>query len=73
MGSERINFDPNRPAMPGEILVKFRQGTFSKEPIQAGGAVQTSQASVDALLAQLRVRSMARVFRGKQALLGDIY
>ena len=72
-GLERINFDPNRPAMPGEILVKFKPGTFRKEPIQAGRAVQTSHASVNALLAQLRVRSMARVFRGKQALLGDIY
>ncbi len=69
----RINFDPNRPAMPGVILVKFKPGTFRRDPIQAGEAVQTSQASVNALLAQLKVRSMARVFRGKQALLGDIY
>jgi hypothetical protein len=73
MGPERINFDPNRPAMPGEILVKFKPGTFRRDPIQVGETVQTSQASVNALLAQLRVKSMARVFRGKQALLGDIY
>jgi hypothetical protein len=72
-GLERINFDPNRPAMPGEILVKFRQGTFRGDPIHVGETVQTSQASLNAVLAQLRVRSMVRVFRGKQALLGDIY
>ena len=70
---KRINFSPDRPAVSGEILVKFKSGTFKGEPIQVNGTVRTSQVSVNEILTQLQVKVMRQVFRSARAPLGDIY
>lgn len=70
---KRINFYPDIPAAPGEILVKFKTGMFKGNPKRMGGIIQTSDPSVNSLFAQLRVKSMERVFQSTRAPLGDIY
>jgi hypothetical protein len=70
---KRVNYSPNRPAVPGEILVKFRSATFKGDLMQVNGTVRTSQASVNGVLAGLQVKTMRRVFRAARAPLGDIY
>jgi len=69
----RIHYDPNHPAAPGEILVKFKPATFSEPATQIDGTVRTSQASVNAIFTQLSVRDMTPVFRAKQTPSGGIY
>lgn len=62
---DRINFDPDHPAVPGEMIIKFRP--FS------GERTQTSPPSLNGIFAQLQVESMTKVFRNAKDHLGDIY
>ena len=70
---KRIDFSPDHPAVPGEILVKFKPATFKGNLIQVNGTVQTSQASINALFTQLQVGVMTSVFHSARSPLGDIY
>jgi subtilisin family serine protease len=71
---KRINFSPDRPAVPGEILVKFKPATFKRNATQVDGSlVRSLDPAINEIFSQLQVKAMRRVFRTAQTPLADIY
>lgn len=70
--ASQVNFDPDASVVPGEILVKFKSGTFDSQTMTIDGIAETSQVSINAIFSQLQVSKMRPVFRSTESSLKDI-